>query len=197
MSAHIKDIGNNLSILDRYERDITNIKDDLTMYTYIWPFLMGSIIDNKNISSKYSHIWPISKRYNIYRTHIEQSSYTYLPMSSQLQTYLRYTCDILPIYHRFHLYVRYVTNICPYLVIIRDPADSYVRCLMCICQYLATFKDILQNMKYMSPLSAQYQRDLTNIKEVSFISAYIWLLSHRVDIYVLQISNISAYIWPM
>ena len=52
MSAHIKDIGNNLSILDRYERDITNIKDDLTMYTYIWPFLMGSIIDNKNISSK-------------------------------------------------------------------------------------------------------------------------------------------------
>ena len=118
-------------------------------------------------------------------------------MSSQLQTYLRYTCDILPIYQRFHLYVRYVTNICPYLVIIRDPADSYVRCLMRICQYLATFKDILQNIKYMSPLSAQYQRDLTNIKEVSFISAYIWLLSHRVDIYLLQISNISAYIWPM
>ena len=81
------------------------------MYTYIWPFLMGSIIDNKNISSKYSHIWPISKRYHIYRTHIEQSSYTYLPMSSQLQTYLRYTSDILPIYHRFHLYLRYVTNI--------------------------------------------------------------------------------------
>ena len=115
-------------------------------------------------------------------------------MSSQLQTYLRYTCDILPIYQRFHLYVRYVSNICPYLVIIRDPANSYVRCLMRICQYLAIFKDILQNMKYMSPLSAQYQRDLTNIKEVSFISAHIWLILHRVDIYVLQISNISAYI---
>ena len=66
MSAHIKDIGNNLSILDRYERDITNIKDDLTMHRYIWPFLMGSIIDNKNISSKYSHIWPISKRSHLY-----------------------------------------------------------------------------------------------------------------------------------
>ena len=118
-------------------------------------------------------------------------------MSSQLQTYLRYTCDIVPIYQIFHLYFRYVTNICPYLVIIRDPADSYVRCLMRICQYLATFKDILQNIKYMSPLSARYQRDLTNIKEVSFISAHICLLSHRVDIYVLQISDISAYIWPM
>ena len=33
-------MGNNLSILYWYERDITNIKDDLTMYTYIWPFLM-------------------------------------------------------------------------------------------------------------------------------------------------------------
>ena len=136
------------------------------MYTYIWPFLMGSIIDNINISSKYSHIWPISKRYHIYRTHIEYSSYTYLPMSSQLQTYLRYTCDILPIYHRFHLYVRYVTNICPYLVIIRDPADSYVRC---ICQYLATFKDILQNkgeykarIWLISKRSHSYQRSLTH-----------------------------------